>query len=239
MQTPTPGTPALTQDGPHLAGVAAGVVGAGGPVLARAGRALVYLVLTVAARVARLAVAMVRVARVHTEPSVSAQVGNIDACGDARGQREARASSRGHVRLRTAPLPTSGDRRPLGTTQWLTLLPGGHLTGDAGHVAVDAGPAAVALAAVQGLGLPALAAVLAGRRVAPAHEVLGVQGQPRSGCLTRPAPGGPAPLAPHPRQRPSARGAWDPTLQKGKLRPKVPAQEQPGGAGGSQAPGPR
>lgn len=48
-----------------------------------------------------------------------------------------------------------------------------HLAGDAGDVAVEPGPAAVALAAVQVVGLPALPPVLAGRGVAPAHQVLG------------------------------------------------------------------
>lgn len=48
-----------------------------------------------------------------------------------------------------------------------------HLAGDTGDVAVEPGPAAVALAAVQVVGLPALAPILAGRGVAPAHQVLG------------------------------------------------------------------
>lgn len=48
-----------------------------------------------------------------------------------------------------------------------------HLTGDTGDIAVKPCPSAVALAAVQVVGLPAFASVLAGRGVAPTHQVLG------------------------------------------------------------------
>lgn len=56
----------------------------------------------------------------------------------------------------------------------LTLLLGGHFTGDTGHVAVEPSPAALALAAVGGASLPTLATVLAWRGVAPPHQVLEV-----------------------------------------------------------------
>lgn len=78
---------ALTRDGPHLAGVAAGVVRAGGAVAAGAGRALVHLVLAVAAGVARLAAAVVRGAGVHAEAPVPAQAAHVHACGHAGAGR--------------------------------------------------------------------------------------------------------------------------------------------------------
>lgn len=79
LDAPRPGA------GPHLAGVATRVVSAGGPVLAGAGGALVYWVLTVTSRVACWAAAVVCVAGVHTEPSVPAQAGDVDACGAVVG----------------------------------------------------------------------------------------------------------------------------------------------------------
>lgn len=191
-RAPSPGT------GPHLAGVATRVVGASGPILARAGRALVYLVLAVAARVARLAVAVVRVAHIHAEPSVPAQVGNIDAC---RGQGGWSVRPGLPSRQQTSS-PQRTDARwlwgSLGQvgTRPVTLLPCGHLTGDAGHVAVEASPATVALAAVQGVGLPAPAAILAGRGVTPAHEVLRTAvGSLAHNAPTRQLPRGPCHLA--------------------------------------------
>lgn len=53
------------------------------------------------------------------------------------------------------------------------MLLGSHLAGHAGDVAVEPCPATVALAAVQVVGLPALASVFAGRGIAPTHQVLG------------------------------------------------------------------
>lgn len=50
-----------------------------------------------------------------------------------------------------------------------------HLAGHAEHVAVEASPAAAALAVVLRVGLPARATVLAGSRVAPVHKVLAVE----------------------------------------------------------------
>lgn len=52
------------------------------------------------------------------------------------------------------------------------MLLGSHLAGDTGDIAVEPCPPAVALAAVQVVGLPALASVFAGRGVAPTHQVL-------------------------------------------------------------------
>lgn len=72
--------------GAHLTGVATRVIGAGGPILAGAGRALIHLVLAVAARVACLAAAVVGVARIHAEPPVSAQVGDVDVWRGGEGQ---------------------------------------------------------------------------------------------------------------------------------------------------------
>lgn len=90
----------------------------------------------------------------------------------------------------------------------VTLLPRGHLAGDAGHVTVEASPATVALTAVQRVGLPAPATILAGRRVAPAHEGLGTRGQPRS-RPTRQSPRA------QPTQRGTHMGARDPHAQGG------------------------
>ena len=92
-----------------------------------------------------------------------------------------------------ARLLTSEVGCPVGTEKpgLLTLLPRGHLAGDAGHVTVEAGPAAVALTAVERVGLPAPAVILAGGRVAPAHEGLGTRGQPCSHPTRRPH--GPSP----------------------------------------------
>lgn len=50
-----------------------------------------------------------------------------------------------------------------------------HLTGHTEHVAVEASPAAAALAVVLCVGLPALATILAGSRVTPVHKVLAVE----------------------------------------------------------------
>lgn len=55
-----------------LAGKATEIVGAGSSVLAGVRRALIHLVLTVAARVACLAVAVMFVFLIHTEPSMLA-----------------------------------------------------------------------------------------------------------------------------------------------------------------------
>lgn len=56
--------------------------------------------------------------------------------------------------------------------QGRTSLLGSHLTGHSEHVTVEASPAAAALAVVLSVGLPALATILAGSRVTPAHKVL-------------------------------------------------------------------
>lgn len=53
------------------------------------------------------------------------------------------------------------------------MLLSSHLAGDTGDIAVQPCPSAVALAAVQVVGLPALASVFAGRGVTPTHQVLG------------------------------------------------------------------
>lgn len=53
------------------------------------------------------------------------------------------------------------------------MLLSSHLAGDTGDIAVEPCPSAVALAAVEVVGLPALASVFAGRGVAPTHQVLG------------------------------------------------------------------
>lgn len=70
----------------YLAGIAAQVVRAGRPVLARVRGALVHLLFTVAARVPRLAMAEVGVAPVHAEPGVSAQAGNVQPWKSRRGR---------------------------------------------------------------------------------------------------------------------------------------------------------
>lgn len=55
-----------------------------------------------------------------------------------------------------------------------SLLFGSYLAGHAGHIAVEPGPSAVALAAIQVVGLPALASMLAWGGFTPAHEILAV-----------------------------------------------------------------
>lgn len=128
--TLTPDT--RTGKGPHLAGVAARVVCAGGPVLAGAGRALVHLVLAVAARVASRAAAVVRVACIHAQPSVPTQAGHLDTCrghgsGNVRPGRSSRdglgphpvparwGAGEGHSQLPCCHAATS--QETLGTSQ--------------------------------------------------------------------------------------------------------------------------
>lgn len=64
--------------GNTLAGIATRVVSAGSSVLAGAGGALIHLVLAVAACVASLTAAVVCVASIHAEPTIPAQLGDID-----------------------------------------------------------------------------------------------------------------------------------------------------------------
>lgn len=216
--------PAAPGTGAHLAGVAAGVVSAGGPVLAGAGRALVHLLLAVAARVASLAVAVVCVARVHAEAPVPAQVGHVDACG-ARGGRSVRPRLPSPGAASGSTPPDLRVRTPGGHREaWaVTLLPRGHLTGDAGHVAVEASPATVALAAVHRVGLPAPAVVLAGGGVAPAHEGLGTRGglahAPPAGSHGPSPPGGGHTRAPETLMPKVARDPHPPNPQKRTPRP--------------------
>lgn len=53
------------------------------------------------------------------------------------------------------------------------MLLSSHLAGDTGDIAVEPCPSAVAFAAVEVVGLPALSSIFAGRGVAPTYQVLG------------------------------------------------------------------
>lgn len=121
---------------------------------------------------------------------------------------------RGVSRGRQAGDPRGAPGRP----QLVTLPLGGHLTGHVGHIAVEAGPAAVALTPVQGAGLPALATVLAGGGVAPAHEALGAAGGARTLTIP-PTPPGPTHLSVPSTHLPEYPTPGEPTLQTRKLRP--------------------
>lgn len=100
-----------------------------------------------------------------------------------------------HPTTVTAILGKPGESQAVHRAWWqgCTLLLCSHLAGDAGDITVEPRPAAVALAAVQVVGLPALAPVFAGRGVTPAHQVLcreskgGGQAQ-RSFCRMKPHP---------------------------------------------------
>ena len=120
--------PAAPGTGAHLAGVAAGVVSAGGPVLAGAGRALVHLLLAVAARVACLAVAVVCVARIHAEAPVPAQAGHVDACR-GRGRRSVRPR-----------LPSPGAASGRTPPDLRVRTPGGHTEAWVGYLAAARPP---------------------------------------------------------------------------------------------------
>lgn len=232
----------------YLAGIAAQIVRAGRPVLARVWGALVHLLFTVAARVARLAMTEVGVASVHAEAGVSAQAGHVQSCkreairhvwqaGTRQGGRDNRnktiqpqcpgpnsdkaflvpctfvVSGPGNPTLFGPSPPTLrqegshqaalkascpefrtedlGRRRLLdGSSSVLqrggqeteqegggpTLASRSHLARDVGYVAVQAGPAARALAAVVITDLPALPSILTGRRVAPVDQALREKG---------------------------------------------------------------
>lgn len=79
-----------------------------------------------------------------------------------------------HPTAVTAILGKPGESQAVHRAWWqgCTLLLCSHLAGDAGDITVEPRPAAVALAAVQVVGLPALAPIFAGRGVTPAHQVL-------------------------------------------------------------------
>lgn len=160
--------------GSPWAGALVGIneVNAGASVHTGLGKALVALLRTVKSLVSRHALTRVSTKVVYAGRSILA--GIWSALVHLFLTVAARVSSLAPAVMGVASVHTLA-RVPAQLRHVNTLLFSCHLTGDTGHVTIEAGPAALALTAVRGASLPACASILTGGGVTPAHQALAVQ----------------------------------------------------------------